>query len=143
MPRAKWIREPEEVLRQFALKFPEATEDHPWDHIAIKVKGKTFVFLSGPEDAFNVTCKLPSSGRMALALPFAQPTGYGLGKSGWVTASFKEGDTVPLDRMAEWIEESFRAVAPKKLVAAYDNPDAVVSKKSAPKKKPAAKKPKK
>ena len=38
MPRADWIHEPEETLRQFALKFPEATEDHPWDHIAIKVK---------------------------------------------------------------------------------------------------------
>jgi predicted DNA-binding protein (MmcQ/YjbR family) len=148
VPRAAWIREPEEVLRQFALKFPEATEDHPWDHIAIKVKGKTFVFLSGPEDVFNVTCKLPSSGRMALALPFAQPTGYGLGKSGWVTASFNDGDPVPLDRLAEWIEESFRAVAPKKLVAAYDNPDAVAAKKPATKKKAttkklAAKKPKK
>ena len=139
MPRADWIHEPEEVLRQFALKFPEATEDHPWDHVAIKVKGKTFVFLSGPEDQFNVTCKLPSSCRMALALPFASPTGYGLGKSGWVTAAFGAADKVPLDRMAEWIEESYRAVAPKKLVAALDNPDAVPAKKAAGK-KPAAKK---
>lgn len=139
MPRAAWIEEPQEVLRQFALKFPEATEDHPWDHIAIKVKGKVFVFLAGPEDQFNVTCKLPSSGRMALALPFASPTGYGLGKSGWVTASFRAGDKVPLDRLAEWIEESYRAVAPKKLVAVLDNPEAVPVKKAV-KKKPAAKK---
>src|SRR3954467_2059583 len=107
MPRPKALAEAESVLRDFALKFPEATEDHPWDHIAIKVKGKTFDFLSGFDDTLNVTGRLPSSGRMALALPLAQPTGYGLGKSGWVTASFKEGDTVPLDRMAEWIEESF------------------------------------
>src|SRR5262245_49324674 len=140
-PRADWIHEPEEVLRQFALKFPEATEDHPWEHIAIKVKGKTFVFLSGPEDQFNVTCKLPSSGRMALALPFASPTGYGLGKSGWVTAEFKAGDKVPLDRMAEWIEESYRAGAPKKLVAQLDNPDAAPPVKKVSKKPPARKKP--
>jgi predicted DNA-binding protein (MmcQ/YjbR family) len=139
-PRADWIHEPEETLRQFALKFPEATEDHPWEHIAVKVGGKTFVFLSGPEDAFNVTCKLPSSGRMALALPFASPTGYGLGKSGWVTASFKAGDKVPLDRMAEWIEESYRAVAPKKLIAQLDNPEAAPPKKKAPAKKAATKK---
>ena len=138
-PRADWIHEPEEVLRQYALKFPEATEDHPWDHIAIKVKGKVFVFLAGPEDAFNVTCKLPSSGRLALTLPFASPTGYGLGKSGWVTATFKEGDKVPLDRMAEWIDESYRAVAPKKLVAALDDPEGA-EKKVVTKKKPAAKK---
>jgi predicted DNA-binding protein (MmcQ/YjbR family) len=120
VPRAPWIREPEEALRQFALKFPEATEDHPWDHIAVKVKGKTFVFLSGPDDTFNVTCKLPSSGRLALTLPFASPTGYGLGKSGWMTASFKDGDKIPLDRMAEWIEESYRAIASKKLVAVLE-----------------------
>lgn len=141
-PRAGWIHEPEEILRQFALKLPEATEDHPWDHIAIKVKGKVFVFLSGPEDQFNVTCKLPSSGRLALTLPFATPTGYGLGKSGWVTASFQAGDKVPLDRMAEWIEESYRAVAPKKLVAVLDNPDAAPPAK-AKARKPAAKKRKK
>ena len=133
-------RQPKTILRQYALKFPEATEDHPWDHIAIKVKGKVFVFLAGPEDTLNVTCKLPSSGRLALTLPFASPTGYGLGKSGWVTASFKDGDKVPVDRMAEWIEESYRAVAPKKLVAAWDNPDAVPEKQAAAKKKPAARK---
>jgi predicted DNA-binding protein (MmcQ/YjbR family) len=137
MPRPKPLAEAEAVLKDFALKFPEATEDHPWDHIAIKVKGKVFVFLAGPEGALNVTCKLPSSGRLALALPFAAPTGYGLGKSGWVTASFGPDAAVPLDRMAEWIEESYRAVAPKKLVAAWDNPDAAAVKpaKKAPAKK--------
>lgn len=135
MPRPKPLVEAESILRDFALKFPEATEDRPWDHIAIKVKGKVFVFLSGPEDTLNVTCKLPSSGRMALALPFAAPTGYGLGKSGWVTASFKPGEPVPLDRMAEWIEESFRAVAPKKLVAAWENPEAAPVKKAPAKKR--------
>jgi predicted DNA-binding protein (MmcQ/YjbR family) len=139
VPRPKLHAEAEAVLRDYALKFPGATEDHPWDHIAIKVKGKVYVFLSGPEDALNVTCKLPSSGRLALTLPFASPTGYGLGKSGWVTASFKDGDAVPLDRMAEWIDESYGAVAPKKLVAAWENPDAA----PAPAKKPPAKKRKK
>ena len=99
-------------------------DGHPWDHIAIKVKGKMFLVLGGTDEQLSVTCKLPSSGRLALTLPFASPTGYGLGKSGWVTASFAAPDKVPLDRMAEWIEESFRAVAPKKLVVAWDNPDA-------------------
>jgi predicted DNA-binding protein (MmcQ/YjbR family) len=134
VPRPKPLAEAESILRDYALKLPEAVEDHPWDHLAIKVKGKMFVILSGPEDSLNVTCKLPSSGRMALALPFASPTGYGLGKSGWVTASFTAGDPVPLDRMAEWIDESYRAVAPKKLVAVLDNPAA-----EPPKKRPATK----
>ena len=71
MPRAKWIREPEEVLRQFALKFPEATEDHPWDHIAIKVKGKTFVFSPGRTTSLmsRASCRRPAAWRWRCHLP--------------------------------------------------------------------------
>jgi hypothetical protein len=54
----------------------------------------------------------------ALDYPFAKPTGYGLGKSGWVTASFDDGAAAPLEVLLAWVDESFRAVAPKKLVAA-------------------------
>ena len=41
---------------------------------------------------FSVTTKLPHTGVMATSLEFAEPSGYGLGKSGWVTAVFEEGD---------------------------------------------------
>jgi hypothetical protein len=54
---------------------------------------------------------------MALTLPFASPTGHGLGRSGWVTASFGAKDAPPLDLLEDWIDESYRAQAPKKLVA--------------------------
>jgi hypothetical protein len=50
-------------------------------------------------------------------LPFASPTGYGLGKSGWVSAEFSDGQTPPKELLKEWIDESYRAQAPKKLVA--------------------------
>jgi predicted DNA-binding protein (MmcQ/YjbR family) len=123
MARHKSLAAAEAVLRDFALGYPGAVEEHPWDHIAIKVKNKMFVILAGLDDRLTVTAKLPSSGRMALALPFATPTGYALGKSGWVTAEFAPDDPIPIDRMREWIEESYRAIAPKKLVAELDNPD--------------------
>jgi len=55
---------------------------------------------------------------LPLMLPFAKPTGYGLGKSGWVSASFTAKERPPLDLLREWIDESYRAIAPKKLVAA-------------------------
>jgi predicted DNA-binding protein (MmcQ/YjbR family) len=111
---------PVAALRDAALAYPEATEDFPWGERAIKVKGKVFVFLSLHEGVFRVTMKLPVSNTQALSLPFAEPTGYGMGKHGWVTAAFKPGDTVPLDLLREWIDESFRAVAPKKVVAALE-----------------------
>lgn len=135
MPKSKPLRTAEETLRKFALKFPGAVEEHPWDHVAIKVKGKMFVILAGPDESLTVTAKLPLSGRMALALPFASPTGYGLGKSGWVTAEFDADATVPIDRMCEWIEESYRTIAPKKLVAELDNPTELKTKPPAKKSK--------
>ena len=108
------------ALRKIALAFPEATEDHPWGESAFKVRGKVFVFLSLHDGELRATTKLPSSARYALTRPFASPTGYGLGKSGWVTCTFAPGDDVPIDLLEDWIGESFRAVAPKRLVAAMD-----------------------
>lgn len=106
------------ALREFALAYPETHEDHPWGHSAIKVRGKkVFVFLSGEdEEVVSVTAKLPASADMALILPFAEPTGYGMGRHGWVTARFEPGEDLPVELLCEWIDESYRAIAPKKLV---------------------------
>lgn len=111
------------ALRKLALAYPEATEDHPWGESAFKVRGKVFLFLSIHDGKLRATTKLPTSGRYALTQPFAAPTGYGLGKCGWVTCTFAPGDDVPLDLLEDWIGESFRAVAPKKLLAAMDGAD--------------------
>ena len=117
MPK-KTLESLELALRDYALTFPEVTEDHPWGHRAMKVKGKAFVFLGGDKNAkeLSLSVKLPQSRDMAVDLPFADPTGYGLGKSGWVTARFTKIGDVPLDLLKAWIDESYRAIAPKKLV---------------------------
>jgi len=117
MPK-KTLEALELELRDYAMTFPEATEDHPWGHRAIKVKGKSFLFLGGEKDTkeLSLSVKLPSSRDMAADLPFAEPTGYGLGKSGWVTARFAKVGDVPVDMLKAWIDESYRAIAPKKLV---------------------------
>lgn len=117
MPKRSPLKSAETALRKLALTYPQATEDFPWGHRALKVKGKMFLILSFDKDIFNATMKLPDSGKQALQLPFAQPTGYGLGKSGWVTASFGPKDKVPVELLGEWIDESYRAIAPKKLVS--------------------------
>ena len=72
-------------LREFALSLPETTEDFPWGERAFKVKTKAFVFLSMHDGELSFSVKLPKTGNQALALPFAEPTHYGLGKHGWVT----------------------------------------------------------
>jgi predicted DNA-binding protein (MmcQ/YjbR family) len=101
-----------------ALAYPGAHEDHPWGETVVKVKGKVFVFLGhAQEKGFGCSLKLPFSSGAAMLLPFASPTGYGLGKSGWVSSSFAPGEDVPDGLLLEWLDESYRAVAPKRLSA--------------------------
>ena len=106
-----------EVLRKLALGYPGTTEEFPWGERVVKVGKKVFVFMGMDEGDFGMSVKLPRSGAMALLLPFAEPTGYGLGKSGWVSVHFSAKQSPPVDLLAEWIDESYRAVAPKTLVA--------------------------
>ena len=111
-------------LKKFGLAYPEAHSKSPWPgHDDLAVRNKTFAFLSAAGEPLRITCKLPLTGQMALTLPFASPTGYGLGRSGWVTAAFGPKDVPPFDLLKDWIDESYRAQAPKKLVASLpDDP---------------------
>ncbi len=109
------------VLRQKALAYPGVREDHPWGHDAFKVNEKVFLFLggtTGTREGLSLSVKLPVKAQLALELPFCEPTGYGMGKHGWVSAEFSEGDFVPVDLLIDWLDESFRAIAPKRVVAA-------------------------
>lgn len=110
-----------EALYAAALAYPEAAEDFPWGERVVKVKGKVFLFAGYRDGKLRMTVKLPVSGAAALELPFAEPTHYGLGKHGWVTATFAAGDTVPLDLLMEWLDESYRAVAPKAVLAKLES----------------------
>ena len=111
------------ALRDFGLGLPEAVEEFPWGHSALKVRGKTFVFLADEKEEFSLSVKLPVSRDFALIFDFAEPTGYGLGRSGWVTARFRAGDEPDLELLSRWIAESYRAIAPKKLAALVPSGD--------------------
>lgn len=133
-------------LRKIGLGYPGAHLKSPWpNHKDLAVKDKTFCYLSPEGRPFSISCKLPASGFDALLLPFTEPTGYGLGRSGWVTATFEPGEQIPVGLLQEWLEESYRAQAPKRLLAQLDGGDEGGSskptkKKVAGKKKVAAKK---
>ena len=98
------------AVRKAALAYPETHEDHPWGEIAIKVKGKVFVFMGS--DGFSV--KLPKSGPTVLKKKLGEPTHYGLGKHGWVSI---DGGPISLEDALSWVDESFRAVAPKRVLS--------------------------
>lgn len=112
------------ALYERALAYPGAWEDHPWDHVVIKVAKKIFLFVDNSGDGsggLGLSLKLPHSAEAALTMfRWAEPTPYGLGKSGWISARFVRGEDVPAEMLLEWLDESYRAVAPKKLLKELD-----------------------
>ncbi len=131
-------------LRAFGLAYPGAHTKSPWPgHLDLAVKDKTFAYLTLEGEPFSIGCKLPQSSQVALMLPFTKPGEYGLGKSGWVSATPPPGHTIPVEMFKEWIDESYRAQAPKTLlkqlmIAPADKPATTAPKKLVAK-KPAAK----
>jgi predicted DNA-binding protein (MmcQ/YjbR family) len=112
------VRKVRAKLRELALSLPETSEDLPWGKRVVKVKKKVFVLLGRDMDThFGLGVKLTKSNESALALPAAAPMGYGLGKSGWVSARFEADAEPAFDLLRDWVVESYCAVAPKSLAA--------------------------
>ncbi|HET6635723.1 MAG TPA: MmcQ/YjbR family DNA-binding protein [Streptomyces sp.] len=117
--RRTWRR-----VREFALALPGAGEEFPWGESVAKVNKKVFVFL-GIEDGERppgVTVKLtaPEAHEHALSHPGAEPSGYGLGRAGWVSVPLAGEGAPGAELVCDWVEESYRTIAPKRRVAEWD-----------------------
>ncbi|MEU2155110.1 MmcQ/YjbR family DNA-binding protein [Streptomyces sp. NPDC019396] len=116
---AKW-----EKVRSFALGLPGATEEFPWGETVAKVNKKVFVFIGVTDGShpLGVGVKLKDEvlHAHALSCPGAQPSGYGLGKAGWVQVPLGGKGAPTAEVLCDWVGESYRAIAPKKLVAQLD-----------------------
>jgi predicted DNA-binding protein (MmcQ/YjbR family) len=113
-------------LRKASLGYPGTVEDFPWGHSAFKIAGKkVFLFLSEDEaGGWSCSMKLPFRNEEALAIKGAKPTEYGLGRSGWVSFSFTAKAKPPMVKLLDYLDESWRAVAAKKLSASFAPPAA-------------------
>ena len=67
-----------------------------------------------------MSAKLPATHELALTRKGTRPTPYGLGKAGWVSLQTKIVTPALLAELKDWIDESYRAIAPKTLVKALD-----------------------
>ncbi|MEV0145560.1 MULTISPECIES: MmcQ/YjbR family DNA-binding protein [unclassified Nonomuraea] len=120
---AAWSRVRDE-LRDFALGLPETREDHPWGETVVKVGKKVFLFLGLDEatekwaPTFGVKLLSEAHGH-ALTVEGARPSGYGLGKAGWVTVPFT-AELPETEVLLDWVEESYRAIATKRAIKALD-----------------------
>lgn len=114
-----------EKVREFALGLPGAAEEFPWGESVAKVNKKVFVFLGVGDGSYplGVTVKLKDEVAHAHALssPGAEPAGYGLGKAGWVRVPLEEKGAPAAELLGDWVEESYRTIAPKKLIAELDS----------------------
>jgi predicted DNA-binding protein (MmcQ/YjbR family) len=107
-------------LKSFALALPGAWADNPWGDSVVKVGKKIFVFLGeGTEDP-GITVKVPESHDHAMSFTGAVPTGYGLGKAGWVTIPVAGLGGDDAEVLHDFVEESYRNIATKKLIKELD-----------------------
>ena len=113
-----------DALREFALEMPEAIEDFPWGVPVVKVATGSkwppvFLWL-GHRDATDpaIYVKLTDSYELAVAVAGAVPaTMSGVGRFGRLTISLPVQNP---DLLFDWVDESYRAVAPKRLIAELD-----------------------
>lgn len=110
--------EPTQALRRVALRYPEAQEGIACEGTSvekrtIKARNKAFLFL-GMADAM---LKLRDSHAEATDLASKEPSRYKVGAHGWVMVTFGSVESLPIDLLARWIDESYRLLAPKQLVA--------------------------
>jgi predicted DNA-binding protein (MmcQ/YjbR family) len=115
-------------LEQVVARLPQAerVDVEAWDgEPTFRVNGKTFIFSS--PDASGISVKLTKEEAAAVVATDrdAEPTGYGLGRHGWVSVSIPNTTSAERWReIEEWIRTSYTLVAPKKLARAVLERDA-------------------
>jgi predicted DNA-binding protein (MmcQ/YjbR family) len=106
-------------IEAMVARLPEAVrvDIEAWDgEPTFRVSNKNFIFTN-PE-ASGVSVKLPKEEAEAIVAtdPDATPTGYGLGRHGWVSVQIPtDADEERWTQIEEWVRTSYTMVAPKKL----------------------------
>jgi len=106
-------------LEAIVARLPEAVrvDIEAWGgEPTFRVNGKNFVFASA--DATSLSVKLPRDEADAVVATdrHAEPTGYGLGRAGWISVSLPGRVSATRWReIEEWVRTSYTLVAPKRL----------------------------
>jgi hypothetical protein len=121
-------------VRAFALELPNTAEDFPWGEAVVKIEkrdadpppwrrhlvhGPMFLWLGRRDaDVPAVAVRLDRSYEQAVTIAGAERTTIsGLGQWGWLTVRLER---VPVDLVCDWVDESYRRRATKRLVAELD-----------------------
>jgi predicted DNA-binding protein (MmcQ/YjbR family) len=106
-------------LEEIVARLPEAVrvDIEAWGgEPTFRVNGKNFVFSNPGATSLSVKLGREEAEAVVATDPEAAPTGYGLGRSGWVTVSVgPRASKARWREVEEWVRTSYTLVAPKKL----------------------------
>ena len=106
-------------VEAIALRLPEASrvDIEAWEgEPTFRVNGKNFTFSD--HEATGISVKLPKDEAAAIVAtdPNVEPTGYGLGRAGWISVHIgPRASAARWREIEEWITTSYALVAPKRL----------------------------
>ena len=110
-----------EELRAWGLRLPGAHRKSPWpEHDDLAVNDKTFAYLPKRGEPFSLSCKLPYTGSAALDLPYAETDRLRPRQERLGQLQPRLPTVAAARQLKEWVEESYRAQAPRKLVKELD-----------------------
>jgi hypothetical protein len=105
-----------EDLRTAALALPEVVEADHFGRPSFRVRGKIFVTVH--EDGQGVNLKLPRDEHEALVA--SRPDVFGTVTWGQLIRTSVRLEAADPGELGELVQEAWRAVAPKRVVAAFD-----------------------
>lgn len=110
-----------ERIRRLCLQFPEAAEVEAWGDPTYRVRNKIFAMEKGR--GTEVWCKAAPGAQEALT--GSEPDRFFVppyvGSKGWIGVRLEAlADQAEWEEIRELIEDSYRLIAPKRLVAALD-----------------------
>ena len=110
------------TVRKLALELPDAEERETWETATFRVRNKIFVMFSDQERELWIKSTHDEQHALTSMDPdtfFVPPY---VGPSGWVGVRIR---TVDRDELRELVTEAWRLTAPKRLVQAFDEAEAI------------------
>lgn len=109
-----------QAIRLMVLGFPETVEGSSCVNRAFAAGGKNFAFLGEKENECSLRIKVDSSRSEFEELGANDPDRWQIGKAGWAMLRFAPDAPPSEPDLCRWITESFRLLAPKRLVNEFD-----------------------
>ena len=108
-----------ERIEAIVARLPEAVrvDVEAWDgEPTFRVNGKNFIFTDPEASSVSVKLLPEEAAAVVGSDPLVEPTGYGLGRHGWISVRIPgRTSRSRCQEIEEWIRTSYTLVAPKKL----------------------------